>query len=106
VSPLRTCLSLCMLCIGALVLQNFYPSPLLRVSIGSQPCAQVNVTDLATLGKLVCVAPPGPGFGDMQLLVEMDGSGSGGFAFAYSPPRIHHIVGSPCDADIPCNMQV
>jgi hypothetical protein len=99
-----TCLSLCSLHVNGV--QNFYPSPLLRVSIGSQPCAQVNVTDMETFGVLVCISPPGPGFGNMQVLVEMEGSGSGGFQFAYTSPVVHRVSGSPCDADTPCNIQV
>jgi hypothetical protein len=87
-------------------LQNFFPGPVMDVAIGTQPCGGVVVTDNATLGELTCVAPPGPGFGAVQLRVVVQGSGTGSIRFSYDAPVVAGVVGSPCDASATCPVQV
>jgi hypothetical protein len=87
-------------------LQNFFPGPVMVVTIGAQPCGSVIVTDNATLGELTCVAPPGPGFGAVQLRVVVQGSGTGAIRFPYDAPVVYRVQGSPCDASATCPVQV
>jgi hypothetical protein len=87
-------------------LQNFFPGPIMEVTIGTQPCAGVVITDNATLGELMCVAPAGPGFGAVQLRVTVEGSGTGSIRFAYDAPSVTQVLGSPCDAAAVCPIQV
>ncbi len=97
-------------CIGCVLVcacgQNFFPGPVMAVTIGNQPCINVVVTDNVTLGELSCVAPPGPGIGAAQLRVTVAGVGSGSFRFLYTGPEVTQVVGSPCDAAIACPVQV
>ncbi len=86
--------------------QNFFPGPQMSVTIGAAPCSNVTITDPEGLGALECIAPPGPGIGSVQLVVQVTGSGSGSSRFLYAPPSVHRIVGSPCDADGLCTLQV
>jgi hypothetical protein len=86
--------------------QNFFPGPIMEVTIGTQPCAGVVITDNATLGEFTCVAPPGPGFGAVQLRVMVEGSGTGAIRFAYDAPVVTRVLGSPCDATAVCSIQV
>ncbi len=97
-----TCVCICLLW----CLQNFFPVPIMEVTIGAQPCAGVVITNNATLGELTCVAPPGPGFGAVQLRVAVEGSGTGAIRFAYDAPGVTRVVGSPCDAAAVCSIQV
>ncbi len=76
------------------------------VTIGTQPCASIVVTDNVTLGELTCVAPPGPGFGAVQLRVTVEGSGTGSIRFSYDAPAVTRVLGSPCDASAVCSIQV
>ncbi len=92
----------CMRC----CVQNFFPGPIMEVTIGAQPCAAVVITDNATLGEFACVAPPGPGFGTVQLRVTVEGSGTGAIRFAYDAPVVTRVLGSPCDAAAFCSIQV
>ena len=78
----------------------------MSVTIGNQSCTNVQVTDNVTYGALQCIAPPGPGYGDVQLRVAMLGSGIGAYRFEYNPPVVQRVTGSPCDADSPCPLQV
>ena len=78
----------------------------MEVTIGAQPCTSVVITDNTTLGELTCVAPPGPGFGAVQLRVTVDGSGTGSIRFAYDAPVVTRVLGSPCDAAAVCSIQV
>jgi hypothetical protein len=93
-------------CACSLSLQNFFPGLIMEVTIGAQPCAGVVITDNATLGELSCVAPPGPGFGAVQLRVTVEGSGTGAIRFAYDAPVVTRVLGSPCDAAAVCSIQV
>ncbi len=88
------------------LLQNFFPGPIMEVTIGTQPCGSVVVTDNATMGEFACVAPPGPGFGAVQLRVAVEGSGTGAIRFAYDAPVVTRVLGSPCDAAATCPVQV
>lgn len=86
--------------------QNFFHSPAMAVTIGGQPCANVTVTDVVGLGEFTCRAPPGPGAGVVQLRVSIDSSGSATTRFLYDPPDVTSVVGAPCDATLPCPLQV
>lgn len=90
----------CPLCVR---LQNFYPGSVMTVTVGNQSCS--NVSDV-TYTSLRCTAPPGPGFGDVQLVVTVVGSGAGGFPLHYNAPVVLALAGSPCDADVACPLQV
>jgi hypothetical protein len=94
----------CVLCGVLGPSQNFYPGPVMTVAIGGQPCADVVVDD--SLTSLQCIAPPGPGIGDVQLRVTVDGSGTASHPFEYNSPVVGLVVGTPCDADAPCPIQV
>ncbi len=87
-------------------MQNFFPGSVMAVTIGAQPCGNVTVTDATNLTELACVAPPGPGFGAVQLRVSIDGSGSGTARFQYDRPTVEVVVGTPCDAALACPLQV
>lgn len=78
----------------------------MTVTIGGLPCANVTVIDNATLTSFQCLAPPGPGFGDVQLQVAIFGSGGGSMQFLYDPPKVTRVVGTPCDAEALCPIQV
>jgi hypothetical protein len=78
----------------------------MEVLIGTQPCASVVVTDVSNLGELTCVAPPGPGFGAVQLRIAVQGSGSGSIRFLYDAPVVTRVEGSPCVASAACPIQV
>jgi len=85
-------------------LQNFHAS--MTVTIGDQPCGNITIRDPVTLTAFQCVAPPGPGIGDVQLRVTVAGSGTGSFLFQYSPPVVQWVSGTPCDAEVSCPVQV
>ena len=42
------------------------------VTIGTQACTNVTITDVGGLGEFTCRAPPGPGNGIVQLRVDID----------------------------------
>lgn len=71
-------------------LQNFYDeafrAPVTHVTIGTAECSNV-VVSRTNFTSLECLAPPGPGFGDVQVTVSVEGGGSGGQQFrCVSPP--------------------
>jgi hypothetical protein len=78
----------------------------MMVTIGAQPCGNTTVTDVAGLTELTCNAPPGPGFGAVQLRVSIEGSGSGTSRFLYDKPTVQQVLGTPCDAAEACPLQV
>ena len=71
------------------------------VTIGTQPCDNVNVTT-ADWTALVCLAPQGPGTGDVQLVVHVAGSGSGAYRFLYDAPTVTGVAPSPCSSNDTC----
>jgi hypothetical protein len=75
----------------------------MTVIIGNQFCTNVVVS---LYRNLSCTAPPGPGIGDVRLVVTTTGSGSGSEPFAYNPPVVLAVVGTPCDAELSCSIQV
>ena len=87
-------------------LQNFFPSADMEVTIGNLSCSVVTVTDLVGLSTLTCTAPPGPGFGNVQLQVSMLGSGYGSYRFWYNPPVVNSVSVSPCNAEAACPIEV
>jgi hypothetical protein len=76
------------------------------VTIGAHPCTSVTITDVVGLGEFVCNAPPGPGVGVVQLRVSIDVSGSATTLLMYDPPNITRVLGTPCNAALPCQLQV
>jgi hypothetical protein len=83
---------------SALTPQNFYPGAT-TVTIGSQSCSNVVVTDTSGLGTLQCTAPPGPGFGDVQLRVSVVGGGNASTPFLYTAPAITGLSVVACAAE-------
>jgi hypothetical protein len=81
-----------------LSLQNFYPG-LTSVVIGSLVCEDAVITDDVSLGALQCVAPPGPGFGDVHLTVLVAGGGNASVPFLYSAPEVTRTSVAACAAD-------
>jgi hypothetical protein len=78
----------------------------MEVTIGGQPCANLTITDLAGLGEFTCKAPAGPGSGIVQLRVTIDTSGSATTPFLFNAPNVTSVLGAPCDAALPCPLQV
>ena len=87
------------------LVQNFFPSPIMVVEIGTQACTSITITDVDGLGEFTCSAPPGPGTGIVQLRVDID-SGSATTQFLYDAPNVTGLVGVPCDAATPCPLVV
>jgi hypothetical protein len=77
----------------------------MEVTIGTQACTSITITDVAGLGEFTCSAPPGPGTGIVQLRVDID-SGSATTRFLYDAPSVTGLRGAPCDAAAPCPLVV
>lgn len=76
------------------------------VTIGTRACTNITITDVVGLGEFVCSAPPGPGNGVLQLRVSVEASGSATSRFSYDAPNVTRVLGTPCDAALPCPLQV
>ena len=74
----------------------------MNVTIGAQPCSSVTVLALDTLSAFTCIAPAGPGLGDVQLRVRVDGGGSATTRFLYDPPHVLSISPNPCQSNASC----
>ncbi len=96
-APCRVCACVCSA--PTIVWQNFFPDETL-VSVGGVPCTGVVVTDAVGLGELRCVAPPGPGFGDVQVLVMVTGTGNASTLFLYTAPAVTSVNYAVCAADV------
>jgi hypothetical protein len=71
--------------------QNFYPDAT-SVSIGGASCTGVEVMDTDSLGTLRCVAPMGPGIGDVHLRVSVAGAGNASVPFLYTAPLVTGVT--------------
>ena len=78
----------------------------MEVTIGTQACTNITITDVAGLGEFTCSAPPGPGTGIVHLRVAVEASGSATTRLLYDAPHVEGILGAPCDAATPCPLQV
>jgi hypothetical protein len=85
--------------------ENFFTSGM-NVTIGGQPCADVTLVDTTTLDAFTCEAPPGPGFGAVQLRVAVPPAGTASFAFLYTAPSVTSVEPSPCLADALCQVTI
>jgi hypothetical protein len=90
------------------MLQNFFPHPNLIVTIGNVTCGSLEVTDLSSFTTAQCVAPTlrGSSPGESQLVVFMPGSGSASQRFAYNPPVVSTVSGSPCTVGTACPIMI
>lgn len=74
----------------------------MNVTIGSQSCGSVTMSDLDTLSAFTCIVPPGPGLGDVQLRVRVDNGGSATTRFLYDPPHVVSVSPNPCQSNASC----
>jgi hypothetical protein len=86
-------------------LQNFYPGAT-TVSIGGLPCTSPVVTDVANFGVVRCIAPSGPGFGDVRLEVAVASGGNTSVPFLYAAPEVTGLSVTVCPADVNFVIQV
>lgn len=78
----------------------------MTVAIGNLSCGDVTVTQPVTLSEFTCLAPAGPGLGNVSLHVTVNGSGTAHSPFLYDPPQVLGVQGSPCDAEAVCLLRV
>jgi hypothetical protein len=97
-------------CVFAWSSQNFCPgrtTVTIGGSAGGQPCTGVEITDGVGLGSLTCLAPAGPGIGaNVQLVVAVQGSGTGSHNFVYAAPNVTRVAPSPCNAEVSCQVYI
>jgi hypothetical protein len=78
----------------------------MNVTIGNQSCSAVTITDPVSLTSFSCVAPPGPGIGDVQLRVVVQSGGVASTPFLYDAPRVTRVSPSPCHSNTTCVVSI